>query len=252
VNRFDGMGIWTLAAPYLGIALGVWVIILLHELGHLLAARWLQVRVDVCSIGVGPTLLSYTSRSGTHLRFAALPLAGYLRYPLHKSSPEKNSETKRSSFDMASPATRSAILVAGPLSNFIFGILMFATIFLASRENLSLSLPEALQLSGVETYRVAEDIVIVVLHLIKTWLGFTEAAEFYFLNISVDSNLLAFVAYSIACLSVATGLFNLLPIPPLDGGYLLQISIAVSRDVLQCRRRHHLRIGSAQQRTRGG
>src|SRR5215467_3386834 len=62
----------------LGIALVLGVMILVHEIGHFLAARLFGVRVDVFSIGFGPRLFGW-KRGDTDYRVSALPLGGYVR-----------------------------------------------------------------------------------------------------------------------------------------------------------------------------
>src|ERR1700736_4024739 len=62
----------------LGVALVLGVMILVHELGHFIAARLFGVRVDVFSIGFGPRLFGW-KRGATDYRVSALPLGGYVR-----------------------------------------------------------------------------------------------------------------------------------------------------------------------------
>jgi regulator of sigma E protease len=54
------------------------VLVVLHEAGHFLVARWNGVRVNDFAVGFGPTLLKWTSpRSGTNYRLNLLPIGGY-------------------------------------------------------------------------------------------------------------------------------------------------------------------------------
>src|SRR5512138_3316488 len=59
-------------------ALLLGVLVLVHELGHFLAAKWLGVRVLSFSIGMGPRVFGFT-RGGTDYRISLLPLGGYVR-----------------------------------------------------------------------------------------------------------------------------------------------------------------------------
>ena len=55
------------------------VMILLHELGHFLTARAFGVAVKEFSIGMGPPLLSHTSkRTGIVYKLSLLPIGGYV------------------------------------------------------------------------------------------------------------------------------------------------------------------------------
>ncbi len=53
------------------------VIVLLHELGHFLAARHFGVRVEEFSIGFGPAVFSRRGKNGTLYSVRMLPLGGY-------------------------------------------------------------------------------------------------------------------------------------------------------------------------------
>src|SRR5256714_15208366 len=62
----------------LGVALVLGLMIMIHEWGHFIVARFLGVRVDVFSIGFGPRLLGW-KRGATDYRVSALPFGGYAR-----------------------------------------------------------------------------------------------------------------------------------------------------------------------------
>ena len=59
----------------IGMVLVLGVIILVHEWGHFIAARFFGVRVDVFSVGFGPRLFGM-KRGATDWRVSALPLSG--------------------------------------------------------------------------------------------------------------------------------------------------------------------------------
>src|SRR5256885_3913739 len=62
----------------LGVALVLGLMIMIHEWGHFIVARFLGVRVDVFSIGFGPRLFGW-KRGATDYRVSALPFGGYVR-----------------------------------------------------------------------------------------------------------------------------------------------------------------------------
>src|SRR5258707_14557199 len=62
----------------IGIFLVLGVMILVHEWGHFIVARFFGVRVDVFSIGFGPRLFGF-KWGATDYRISALPLGGYVR-----------------------------------------------------------------------------------------------------------------------------------------------------------------------------
>lgn len=105
------------------------LLIFVHELGHYLVARWCGVKVLRFSIGFGRPLLSW--RAGpdrTEWAIASIPLGGYVRM-LDERDPDcgpiPDHELSRA-FTRKSLSQRSAIVVAGPLANFLLAIALYA------------------------------------------------------------------------------------------------------------------------------
>jgi membrane-associated protease RseP (regulator of RpoE activity) len=97
---------------------GLLMTLMVHELGHLLAARWCGVRVLSISIGVGPELCGFTDRFGTRWRLAALPLGGSLGMRDKALSAEQPlaSQANFSDAFSAKPIKQQAtIYLAGPV-----------------------------------------------------------------------------------------------------------------------------------------
>ncbi len=129
--------IWEIGVPFL-VALSVLVFV--HELGHYLVARWNGVRVEVFSIGFGTELKGWTDRAGTRWKICAIPLGGYVKMfgesetiadEVTKDQRPLTPEEVAVSFHHKSIAQRAAIVVAGPLVNYIFAIIAFAILFMA-------------------------------------------------------------------------------------------------------------------------
>ena len=53
-------------------------LIFIHELGHLLAAKWANVKVENFSVGFGPKLFKFNIGE-TEYSLSALPLGGYVK-----------------------------------------------------------------------------------------------------------------------------------------------------------------------------
>ena len=69
-------------------ALALGLLILVHELGHYLVARWCGVKVLRFSIGFGKPLLRRTAgRDGTEWVLAAFPLGGYVKMLDEREAP---------------------------------------------------------------------------------------------------------------------------------------------------------------------
>jgi len=122
------------------------VLVFVHELGHYLVARWCRVRVEVFSIGFGPELFGWTDRAGTRWKVSVLPFGGYVRMfgelpPDEEAGaaarPPLTDAERAVSFSHKSLAQRAAIVVAGPVANFIFAIVVSAILFATIGEQLT-------------------------------------------------------------------------------------------------------------------
>jgi regulator of sigma E protease len=115
------------------------LVVFFHELGHFLVARWCGVRILVFSIGFGPELVGFYDRHGTRWKIAAIPLGGYVKFfgdDNAASTPDRtrlanmDANERAQSFIFQSVPKRAAIVVAGPVANFILAIVIFAGIFM--------------------------------------------------------------------------------------------------------------------------
>ncbi len=111
------------------------ILIFVHELGHFMVARFCGVRVEVFSLGFGKKLLSYKKGDTTYC-LSLIPLGGYVK--MFGEQPMKTNEANESvplsddeqkvSFTHKNVWQRIAIVLAGPLMNFFFAILIFSFI----------------------------------------------------------------------------------------------------------------------------
>src|SRR5574344_82434 len=114
------------------------VLVFVHEFGHFIVARALGVKVTTFSIGFGKTLWSKTDKHGTNWKIAAIPLGGYCQFlgdADASSSTESDvieklsEEEKKVAFPTQNPWKKLAIVLAGPMFNYLFAILIFISIF---------------------------------------------------------------------------------------------------------------------------
>lgn len=113
---------------YLVLALSL--LIAVHELGHFLVARWSGVKVLRFSIGFGKPL--WQRRYGvdqTEYSIASIPLGGYVKMLDEREGEVAEAELHRA-FNRQSLAKRSAIVLAGPLFNFIFAVFAYWLMFI--------------------------------------------------------------------------------------------------------------------------
>jgi regulator of sigma E protease len=106
----------------------VGALVLVHELGHFVAAKLLDVRVLRLSIGFGPAILRV--RAGeTEYQLGALPLGGYVRLCGENPS-EPIAEADRGRGFSGKPLWRRlAIVFAGPAANLIFPLVIYFALF---------------------------------------------------------------------------------------------------------------------------
>ncbi|MBV7535028.1 RIP metalloprotease RseP [Duganella sp. sic0402] len=108
-------------------------LIVFHELGHYLVARWCGVKVLRFSVGMGTVLWSRRfGKDQTEWAISALPLGGYVKMLDAREGelaglPE--SDLKRE-FTRQNVWKRIAIVAAGPLANFLLAILLFAGLYM--------------------------------------------------------------------------------------------------------------------------
>ena len=113
------------------------ILVTIHEYGHFIVARLCKVHVQTFSLGMGPIIYKRKDKHGTEFALSALPLGGYVSMITNKLievEPEiKEQFTKeqlKNTFDSKPKWQRAAIMIAGPLANFILSILVFCFIFM--------------------------------------------------------------------------------------------------------------------------
>lgn len=107
----------------------VGVLITVHEFGHFWVARRLGVKVLRFSIGFGRPLWRRLGRDGVEYVVTALPLGGYVKMLDEREGPVPPAELPRA-FNRQPIGARMAIVLAGPLSNLLFAILIYSAMFM--------------------------------------------------------------------------------------------------------------------------
>ncbi len=118
-------GVQTLVAFLVALGLLVFV----HELGHYLVARWCGVKVLRFSIGFGrPLLRWHVGADRTEWVIAAIPLGGYVKMLDEREDPDIPipAQDLPRAFSRKPLLQRSAVVIAGPLANFLLAVLLYA------------------------------------------------------------------------------------------------------------------------------
>jgi len=111
-----------------------WAIVLLgalifvHELGHFIFAKLARVRVLKFSLGFGPRVLGKKIRD-TEYMISAVPLGGYVKMLGEEPGEELKDEDKKWAYNRQTVGKRMGIILAGPVFNLLFAMLLFALIF---------------------------------------------------------------------------------------------------------------------------
>jgi regulator of sigma E protease len=107
-------------------------LVTLHELGHYLVGRWFGVKADAFSVGFGKELAGFTDKRGTRWKLSALPLGGYVQFKgdMNPASvPDPSAPKEEGSFQHAALWKRALIVAAGPVTNLLVAIAIFAAFF---------------------------------------------------------------------------------------------------------------------------
>jgi regulator of sigma E protease len=200
------------------------VVVLVHELGHFIAARRSGVKVYEFSIGFpfSPRLCTLFRHKETAFTLRLLPLGGFVRF-----SKDENDEAK--DLFEASHVNRALIMSAGSFFNMVFAFLVFIPVFVFGQH---LPLMDALSASVKTLWGILSGTIMFLLNLLSGQGGMEgisgpvgiavmagKAASKGFLNLF----------YFTGVLSMSLGIMNLLPLPGLDGGQLLMLLIETIR-----------------------
>lgn len=104
------------------------VLILVHEFGHYLAARWFNIKILRFSIGFGRPLLRWRDVRGTEFVLAWCLLGGYVRL-LDERETAVKPEDLPYAFNRQSIIKRVCVIAAGPAINVLFALIVYWCVF---------------------------------------------------------------------------------------------------------------------------
>jgi regulator of sigma E protease len=119
----------TLLTTLVAFVIALGVLIVFHEFGHYLVARWCGVKVLRFSVGFGaPVWSRRAGRDGTEWAIGAFPLGGYVKMLDEREGDVAPHELHRA-FNRQVVWRRMAIVVAGPVANFLLAVLLYWVLF---------------------------------------------------------------------------------------------------------------------------
>lgn len=163
---------------------GLSFVILIHECGHFIACKLFDIATPVFSIGFGPRIIGIRI-GGTLFQIAAFPFGGYVSITTQQ-------------LDAQPYAVKAFILLAGIVVNIVFAYLIFAFF----------------KLRNIDVKKMMEETSANAHGGIMGPIGIISLIS-YSISLSFNHFLLL-----LGGLSFSIGIFNLLPIPFLDGGQL--------------------------------
>lgn len=172
---------WTLFSGF--VALGVLVVI--HEAGHFFVAKMFGVAVPVFSVGIGPRFIGIQFR-GTDYRISAFPFGGYVRMagadPFGERSPEEDLYPLEQQFTQKPIWQRILILLAGPMANLIFPVVVFSIALMIGEPEYSSDVGSVSHDSPAWTHGIREGdrIVSVNGQVVSVWGEFQDALDTYY------------------------------------------------------------------------
>ena len=234
------------------------LVILVHEMGHYLAARAMGVAVDSFSIGFGKVLLK-KKMWGTEWRLSLIPLGGYIK-PRGEQD-YYNLEKDPQSFWAGSPWHRAFIAVMGPVFNLLLPWPLYFMLLVGQpypdvvvpqgAQPARIGVIEAAVYSDRIARRMYSSIWQAVVQPRKEPMSikevggpvavyeFTEQAR----KRSGETGDWGFLIDWIAFFSINLGVINLLPIPILDGGHIVMSTVeGIRRKKLAVKTRNVLNI----------
>lgn len=214
-------------------------LILAHEFGHYFAAKKLGVGVDEFSIGLGPAIFQKQGKE-TLFSIRLFPLGGYCA--LQGESDEETEEAKdpEKSFFTKSIGKKFLILIAGVIMNFIIGFIIIYAAFIISG------------VGFVNAFSRSFSIFLEMCSLIFTGFKMVSSGQAEVSDLTGPIGMVEVVeqTYSFgfialllfaAMLSINLGIFNLIPIPALDGGQILLLPLdKVKNEFLRVKLREYL------------
>jgi len=114
----------------LAFVVAISILVTIHEYGHYIVGRWAGMKVLRFSVGFGKPVWTWVrGKDRTEFCISAIPLGGYVRFLDGREGPVDPEDEGRA-FDHRPVPARIAVLLAGPLFNFLFAIFAYWILFL--------------------------------------------------------------------------------------------------------------------------
>jgi regulator of sigma E protease len=151
------------------VALGILIVV--HEYGHYLAARLCGIKVLRFSVGFGKPIATWRQgRDGTEWTLAAVPFGGYVKM-LDEREGFVAAEDMPRAFNRQNVWKRFLVVVAGPVFNFVFAVLVYAVLFMHGMPEVRpvIAQPSTGTLAAQAGFRAEETLRAIDGKAVRTW-----------------------------------------------------------------------------------
>jgi membrane-associated protease RseP (regulator of RpoE activity) len=207
------------------------IIVVIHELGHLLVAKMFRFKVETFSVGFGPRIAGFRLRE-TDYRISAIPLGGYVK--MADANPFGDIACGSQEFISKPKYQRFLVAAAGPVMNGVLAVVLLAGLFMYGTPvaQTATSEPVVVRLGFVDAVERSIDMNTQYALLIVEMLGKLVQGEGSMKDLegpvgivrisgqAMDQGFPALIVL-MALISLNLGIMNILPIPILDGGTML-------------------------------
>ena len=200
------------------------IVVLVHELGHFLAARRAGVKVYEFSIGFpfSPKIFTFFKHKETEFTLRLLPLGGFVSF-------SKNGDEDAKELFEASYRNRAFIMSAGSLFNIAFAFLVFVPVFVLGKH---LPFLDAILLSAKTVWEIFSRTVAFIFNTFSgngSMEGLSGPVGIASMAGHAAIKGILNLMYFTGVLSMSLGIMNLIPFPALDGGQLFMLLIEAVR-----------------------
>ena len=210
------------------------VLVIVHEAGHLFAAKSGGIRVDEFGLGFPPRIAKLFNWRGTDFFLNLLPFGGYVK--IVGENPVEGEELSGDSFGAKSRGRQIFVLLAGVLANFLLAWVLFAVIQMIGIESQNGFLKRGFFESIF--YGLKNTIIFTGLTIQSLWdlLAGAIVGQADFSSVvgpvglvglvgTMSESGFVYVLYLMAHISISLAVINVVPIPALDGGRVFIILI---------------------------
>lgn len=112
--------------------IGFSLLIILHEAGHFVVAKWVGMRVERFSLFLPPIIARYRPKgSETEYCIGAIPLGGYVKITGMNPQEELPPEVAHRAYFRQPPWKRIVVILAGPAVNIVLAFVILGALFWA-------------------------------------------------------------------------------------------------------------------------